>query len=103
MGRRRSTRSHRSNSVAPSIQHSITLSRIDEPGTAEGEEEGQEIISQQAALRAELVHEEILSHQKYSKQAKVIQDQESKDRQGKSGFLKRMLVRNEEAEDLDET
>ncbi|GAA5983145.1 hypothetical protein JCM5350_007895 [Sporobolomyces pararoseus] len=101
--RRRSTRSHRSNSLAPSIQHSITLSRIDEPGTGEaGEDQGQEIISQQAALRAELLHEEILSHQKHVKMEKVRQDQESKDRQGKSGFFSRMLVKSEEAEELDD-
>lgn len=98
--RRRSTRTQRSNSLAPSIQRSITLSRIDEPGagsnTGEGDEDRQEVISQAAALRAELLHEEILSHQRHVKQAQAQSEQESKDREGKSsGFLKRFVVREE--------
>ncbi|GAA5931546.1 uncharacterized protein JCM15063_001498 [Sporobolomyces koalae] len=106
--RRRSTRTNRSNSIAPSIQHSITLSRIDEPGTTigggEGEEgEEQEVISQAAALRAELLHEEILAHQRHVKQEEKRQEQESKDRHGRSGFLSRLLAKSEQAEEADDT
>ncbi|GAA6006475.1 hypothetical protein JCM11491_004976 [Sporobolomyces phaffii] len=98
--RKRSTRTNRSNSLAPSVQHSITLSRIDEPQAGE---DAQEVISQAAALRAELLHEEILSHQRHVKKDKERQEQEAKDRQGKSGFLQRMLVRTEQAEEADDT
>lgn len=104
--RRRSTRSHRSNSLAPSIQHSITLSRIDEPTTTTTGDDGDdrvEVISQQAALRAELLHEEIESHRRHVKQEQVRSEQESKDRHGKSGFLARLLVRTEQAEEADDT
>jgi len=101
--RRRSTRTARSNSLAPSIQHSITLSRIDEPGAGDQGEDEQEIISQAAALRAELLHEELQAHQKHLKKEQARQDQESKDRQGKSGFLRKLLVRTEDTEEADDT
>ncbi|GAA5822842.1 hypothetical protein JCM10212_001470 [Sporobolomyces blumeae] len=97
--RQRSTRSARSASIAPSLQHSVVLSAINEPG----EEGPVEVITQAAALRAELLHEELKAHEYQAKKEEERVAQESRDRQGKSGFLRKLLVRTEGPDNVGST
>ncbi|GAA6001064.1 hypothetical protein JCM10207_007396 [Rhodosporidiobolus poonsookiae] len=112
------TRQLRSPSLVPSLNFSATLAR-----TAEEEGAGAiEVLvhpdivdratgapavslSQAAALRAELLEEERRAHEEHARREASRREQEERDREGGggSGWLRRLLVKADAAEEADET